>query len=79
MQRVSASLERNPVAAAVSCCCGCNLVNLVVHFVFLRECVGQVLCVVGGGRESDDLQHTCVSAVVIVALCDLLLNFILLT
>lgn len=37
------------------------------------------LCVVGGGRESDDFKHTCVIAVVIVALCDLLLNFILLT
>lgn len=79
MRRVSASLERNPVAAAVSCCCGCNLVNLVVHFVFLRECVGQVTCVVGGGRASDDFQHTCVIAVVTVALCDLLFDFILLT
>lgn len=37
------------------------------------------LCVWWGGRESDDLQHTCVIAVVTVALCDLLLNFILLT
>lgn len=67
------------MAAAVSCCCGCNLVNLVAHFVFLRECVGQVPCVVGGGREGEELQHTRVIAVVIVALCDLLLNFILLT
>lgn len=79
MPRVSARLERNPVAAAVSCCSGCNLVNLVAHFVFLRECVGQVTCVVGGGRGGDDLQHTRVIAVVIVALCDLLFNFILLT